>query len=129
MLPSPKIMSGEATCSDIIQCLYNLNEFEVELYWILHEEGEKRADDLADRLKKDRSTVYRSLQKLVSCGMCFRESRTIERGGHYHVYSAIPSEDIKAKAEECADNWYASIKQALDNFNPPHKRKGRKRRK
>ena len=46
----------------------------------LLETGPVNANELADLMGKDRSTVYRALQKMMTCGMCFRETRSIRAG-------------------------------------------------
>ena len=115
MLPE-KMMPTVSNCKDLVQCAFSLNEFEVEVYNRLTEVGAKRADDLADLMGKDRSTVYRALQKLMACGMCFRETKSIERGGYYHVYRAISRDELKQKLEHCVDDWHARMQQLLDKF-------------
>jgi predicted transcriptional regulator len=112
-----KMFSGAATCEDVMQCFFNLNEFEMKLYMKLVDEGPSRSDDLAKKVKKDGTTVYRSLQKLISCGICFRETKNIDRGGYYHVYSAISPQIIKKKIQDCIDQWNTSMEKALEEFD------------
>ncbi|QLH74453.1 MAG: helix-turn-helix domain-containing protein [Methanomassiliicoccales archaeon] len=112
-----KMVTKVGSCQDLVQCAYSLNEFEVQVYNRLLELGPMRADDLADRMGKDRSTVYRALQKMMSCGICFRETKSIERGGYYHVYRAIGKEELKVKLRACVENWYSSMQQILERFD------------
>jgi predicted transcriptional regulator len=112
-----KMFSGVATCEDVMQCFFNLNEFEMKLYIKLVDEGPVRSDDLAKKVKKDGTTVYRSLQKLISCGICFRETKTIDRGGYYHVYSAVNPQIIRKKILDCIEQWNTSIEKALEEFD------------
>ncbi len=111
------MFSGAATCEDVMQCFFNLNEFEIMIYTRLLKEGPQRSDDLAKKVEKDGSTVYRALQKLISCGLCFRETKTIERGGYYHVYSAVSSEIVKSKLEDCISQLNTNMKKALEEFD------------
>lgn len=112
-----KMFSGAATCEDVMQCFFNLNEFELTLYMRLVKDGPKRSDALAKKVKKDSTTVYRGLQKLISCGLCFRETKNIERGGYYHVYSAIDPEIVQKKIKECIQSWNMNMEKALIDFN------------
>lgn len=111
------MFSGAATCEDVMQCFFNLNEFEMKLYMKLVDEGSQRSDDLAKKVKKDGTTVYRSLQKLISCGICFRETKTIDRGGYYHVYSAVSPQIIRKKIQDCIEQWNTSMEKALEEFD------------
>jgi predicted transcriptional regulator len=115
MLPE-KMIHSVSNCKDLVQCAFSLNDFEVEVFNRLTDSGAKRADDLADLIGKDRSTVYRALQKLMTCGMCFRETKSIERGGYYHVYRAISRDELKRKLEQCVDDWYGRMQQVLAKF-------------
>ena len=112
-----KMFTGAATCEDVMQCFFNLNQFELDLYLKLVEKGPERSDRLAKKMKKDTTTVYRALQKLISCGLCFRETKTIERGGYYHVYSAVGPDIVKKKIEDCIDQFNTSMKRALTEFS------------
>jgi predicted transcriptional regulator len=79
-------------------------------------EGPFKADDLADRLGRDRSTVYRSLQKLVSCQVVTKETRSLERGGYFHVYAAVPREVLRERLEHCVEEWHTRVMSLLDRF-------------
>ena len=115
MLPE-KMIPSVSNCKDLVQCAFSLSEFEVDVYNQLTDGGPKRADDLADLMDKDRSTVYRALQKLMSCGICFRETKSIERGGYFHVYRAIGRDELKHKLELCVEDWYGRMQQVLAKF-------------
>ncbi|OPY33254.1 MAG: Sugar-specific transcriptional regulator TrmB [Methanomassiliicoccales archaeon PtaU1.Bin124] len=115
MIPE-KMITQAKTCQDLVQCAFSLNEFEVMVYNKLVETGPMRADDLADLMNRDRSTVYRALQKMMTCGMCFRETKSIERGGYFHVYRAISRAELKGKLQECVDDWYGRMQNVLSRF-------------
>ena len=112
-----KMFSGAATCEDVMQCFFNLNEFEMKLYTTLLKSGPKKSDDLAKKVNKDSTTVYRGLQKLISCGMCYRETKTIKRGGYYHVYSSVSPEILRNKILECIKKWNVNMEKALKEFD------------
>jgi len=117
MVEPQKILAGGATCRDIVKCLYRLTDFELAIYKRLVKQGPQKADDLVPALKKDRSTVYRALQKLVASGLAFRDTKTIERGGYYHVYSAVAPESLKEKLHKCADDWFENMNAAIEDFD------------
>lgn len=117
MVEPQKILSGEASCKDIVKCLFRLTDFELVIYKKLVRQGPLRADDLAPALKRDRSTVYRALQKLVAAGLAFRDTKSIERGGYFHVYSAVSPEQLKQKLHKCADDWFENMNKAVDDFD------------
>lgn len=115
MLPE-KMIGDVSTCQDLVQCAFSIGDFEVQVYYQLLKSGPERADELAAKIGKDRSTVYRALQKLMSCGMVYRETKSIERGGYYHVYKAISREMLKKRLEQCVNDWYSRMQEVLNRF-------------
>lgn len=115
MLPE-KIIGEVHTCHDLVQCAFSLAQFEVEVYYQLSQSGPLRADELAAKIGKDRSTVYRALQKLMTCGMVYRETKSIERGGYFHVYKAISRDLLRERLERCVNDWYAHMQDVLSKF-------------
>jgi predicted transcriptional regulator len=119
-MPPQRSIATISSCRDIVQCAFNLNDFEVEVFRAAASHGPLRADELADRMGRERSGVYRALQKLLSCGMCLRETRSLEKGGYYHVYSAIDKDALKTKMELCVEEWSRRMRDALSRFDEQH---------
>ena len=103
-------------CNDVLQSVFELNALDLEIYKILKETGESRIDVLAKKIDRERSTTYRSLQKLISCSLCTKTTKTIETGGYYHAYSCNDTELVKEKIESCIDGWYKKMKKILLDF-------------
>ena len=110
-------LKNNICCDDILQCVFNLNTLDFNVYQKLKEIGESRADILATEIKKERSTVYRSLQKLTCCGICKKITKTIPKGGYYHMYQCNDPKIIKSALDECIENWYTQMKKTLKNFD------------
>jgi len=103
-------------CDDVIQCVYNLNKLDLRTYKKLCETEQIRASELAKKLKKERSTVYRSLQRLLCSGLCNKNTKTLEKGGYYHTYTAIDKKEVKKNLEKCIDNWYKRMEKTLEDL-------------
>ena len=101
------------TCEDIIKCIFELNELDIKVYKILQKTGEIRADEIAKELKKDRSTIYRSLQKLTCSKIIIKKTKNIEKGGYYHTYSCKDNNTTKQELEKCINNWYKQMKNTI----------------
>ena len=106
-------LNHNINCDNVIQCIFELNKLDIKVYKTLKQIGEIRADELAKKLKKDRSNVYRSLQKLTCCRLCIKEQRNIENGGYYHIYRSSNTAKIKKELEEQIDNWHNKMKNTL----------------
>jgi predicted transcriptional regulator len=114
-----KIMSGEGTCKDVLRCLFGLGEFEMTVYKALIKVGPSRADELSPYMKRDKSTVYRALQKLVTAGLVLKQTETLKRGGHFHKYVAVPPEKVHDRVKVCIDEWFNSVQVAIQKFDIP----------
>jgi len=101
-------------CDEAIKCVFDLNKLDINVYKQLKKMGESRADELASCLDKERSTVYRSLQKLTDAGICIKCQKTLSQGGYYFIYRCKNIADVQKKARHCLDTWYESMKETLD---------------
>jgi predicted transcriptional regulator len=56
----------KAACSDLLSCLYGLNEIDYKIFYTLSDKEDKSLDQIALEVKRNRTTVYKNLQKLTS---------------------------------------------------------------
>ena len=104
------------SCDDVTKCVFDLNNLDINVYNKLKRYGEMRADELAKKIDKDRSTVYRSLQKLTCCNLCLKETKNISKGGYYHIYRCKDISEAKKELENCIDKWYYQMKKTIKNL-------------
>jgi len=109
--------SNKICCDDVIKCVFDLNNLDIDVYNKLKKFGEMRADELAKKIEKDRSTVYRSLQRLTCCNLCLKETKNIDKGGYYHKYKCNDINEAKKELEKCIDKWYHQMKNTLKQFD------------
>jgi predicted transcriptional regulator len=100
-------------CNDVLKCVFDLNNLDIDVYNKLKKFGEMRADELAKKINKDRSTIYRSLQKLTCCNLCLKVTKNIRKGGYYHIYRCNELGEAKKDLEECIDKWYEQMKNTV----------------
>ena len=103
-------------CEDIIQCIFDLNKQDIIIYKELQKTGEANAQNLAKQLKKDRSTIYRSLQKLTCAKIITKNTKTLKQGGYYHTYQCNNTQETKKELEKCIDNWHKKMKNTIQEF-------------
>jgi predicted transcriptional regulator len=111
-----------STVRDLFIYLYNLSPLELDILLTLitkssnNNKSSMTLEELTRELDRDKSTVFRSLQKLVSLGICLKETRTIKEGGLYHVYSAIDIESFKLETEKRVKELEKSFNRILKKF-------------
>ena len=108
-----------ATVKDLFIQLYDLSPPELDILFMLisRENGEPMTlDEVAKEMDRDRSTTFRSLQKLVSLGLVVKDTKTIKDGGYFHVYSAVDRETFKKETERKVKDLQKSLDRLLRKF-------------
>ena len=101
-------------CIDILNCLSDLNHSDVEVYQVLKNDGICDVEHVAKKLNRERSTIYRSLQRLSKSGLCVKKTKNLSKGGYYHVYSCNELNHVKERMRSCIDEWYDHMEQTLN---------------
>src|SRR5215208_3658881 len=96
--PVSTLTRSNSTVKDLFVYLYDLSPLELELLFLLVKNSNDKntnskksmtLEELGKKVNRDKSTVFKSLQKLVLLGIVNKDTKTINGGGYYHVYSAI----------------------------------------
>jgi predicted transcriptional regulator len=115
--PISTITRLNSTAKDLFIYLYDLSPLDADLFFILMKSKKPAIlEDLAKKINRDKSNVFRSVQKLVGSGICIKESRSIKGGGYYHVYSAIDTKTFKMETEKRVKELQASFDRILRKF-------------
>ncbi len=106
----------DASCNELLCAVYNLNPADLEIFYRLAGGNNASLDELSQKVKRDRSTIHRSLQKLVSNQLCYKETRALKDGGYYHIYGATELPKIKQQAELRVREITSGFEKMLHNF-------------
>ncbi|MCK4757563.1 MAG: MarR family transcriptional regulator [Thermoplasmata archaeon] len=101
------------TCLDVVKCLHNLTDTDIRVLDNLPRTGGITAARIGEAIGKDRSTAHRSLEKLVSSGVCYKEKQPGSPRGYSYRYRRVSIKEIFKKAEQNLDVCYAKVKEAL----------------
>ena len=108
-----------ATVKDLFIQLYDLSSLDLEILFMLiskKNDEPMTLDQISKDADRDRSTTFRSLQKLVTLGLLMKETKTIKEGGYYHVYSAVDMETFKKETERKVRDLQKSLERLLKKF-------------
>jgi len=108
-------------CKEVMSCIFDINKRDIELYKFLVNKNEMRVEEIAKELNKDRSTIQRSLKKLMSCMLVERKKKIIGKGGYYYTYRAISPGEAKNFVKVCLEDWYKKMTSAIENFEKDFK--------
>jgi predicted transcriptional regulator len=120
-MPSPPPLSSltrmSSTVKDLFIYLYDLSPLDLDLLFILIKNNRPMTlEELSTKADRDKSTTFRSLQKLVGLGICTKETKVIREGGYYHVYSAIDIKTFKMETEKKIKEIEATFHRLLRKF-------------
>jgi predicted transcriptional regulator len=113
----PEMIRGDFKCDDIAKCILGLKTIDIDSYKMLATKGQMTAEHLGELLNRERSTAYRSLQSLMTCGLVHRETRTIKDGGYYYEYIALEPSRLKEMVQGNIDEWYNKMKKLAENID------------
>jgi predicted transcriptional regulator len=108
-----------ATVKDLFIQLYDLSPLDLEILFMLiskKNDEPMTLDQISKEADRDRSTTFRSLQKLVGLGLCIKETKTIKEGGYYHVYSVVDMKTFKIETERRVRDLQKSLERLLKKF-------------
>src|SRR5918995_3050229 len=109
-----------ATVKDLFIQLYDLSPLDLDILFMLiskkNDGPMMTLDEVSKETDRDRSTTFRSLQKLVGLGLCVKETKTIKEGGYFHVYSATDMKTFRATTEQKVKELEATFHRLLRKF-------------
>ena len=108
-----------ATVKDLFIQLYDLSPLDLEILFMLiskKNDEPMTLDQISKEADRDRSTTFRSLQKLVGLGLCIKDTKTIKEGGYYHVYSVVDMKTFKMETERRVRDLQKSLERLLKKF-------------
>lgn len=122
-LESIKSLTREgATCTELLVCLYDLKQTDIDALREVARWVQVTLDEVSGKLKRDRSTVHRSLSKLVSLNLVYKRVKTLDGGGYYHVYALAEEPQIREQARVRVAEIIAGLERLVDNFEADFRR-------
>ena len=113
----PEMLRANFKCDDVAKCILGLKALDLDSYKALLANGSMTAESLGESLNRERSTAYRSLQNLISCGLVYRETRSIDAGGYYYEYVAIDPCEMKTMIQKNIDEWHEKMTKLVENID------------
>ncbi|SIR76646.1 Predicted transcriptional regulator [Natronorubrum thiooxidans] len=110
-------LQQEMVCEGLLECLHGHTQLDTACYRVLVESDEPLTiDEVADRVDRERSTAYRSIQRLLQSGFVQKEQVNYEQGGYYHVYFSTPAAQIARDMQRTVNDWYAKMDRLIQVF-------------
>jgi predicted transcriptional regulator len=112
-----EMLRQDMQCEGLLECFHDLKEIDKNVFRLLNESDQPlTVDEVADKIDRERSTAYRSVQRLLQVGFIQKEQINYEQGGYYHVYRPRDADDIAQEMQRMLNDWYAKMGQLIQEF-------------
>ncbi|MBV0903005.1 helix-turn-helix domain-containing protein [Haloarcula salina] len=112
-----EMLRQDMQCEGLLECLHGLKDLDRECFQVLAEsDGALTVDEIADRIERERSTAYRSIQRLLDTGLVQKEQINYDQGGYYHVYYPADPDAVADDMQRLLNDWYAQIGTLIQEF-------------
>ena len=110
-------LRADMECEGLLECFHGLKELDRDVFQVLVDaESRLTVDEIAERVERERSTAYRSVQRLLQSGLVQKEQVNYEQGGYYHVYRPVDAEEVTEDMQRMLNDWYAKMGQLIQEF-------------
>jgi len=110
-------LQQDMECEGLLECIHGLKELDRRCYRVVVESEEPLTiDEIADSIDRERSTAYRSIQRLLQTGFIQKEQVNYDQGGYYHVYRPTNPDQVTNDMQRMLNEWYAKMGQLIQEF-------------
>ena len=112
-----EMLRSDMECEGLLECFHGLKELDKRCFQeLVDAETALTIDELSEQVDRERSTVYRAVQRLLNAGLIQKEQINYDQGGYYHVYKPADPEAIREDMQRLLNDWYAEIGQLIQEF-------------
>src|SRR6056297_3237324 len=112
-----EMLRQDMQCEGLLECLHGLKDLDRECFETVANSDEAlTVDEIADRVERERSTAYRSIQRLLQTGLIGKEQINYDQGGYYHVYYPTDPDEVADDMQRLLNDWYAQIGTLIQEF-------------
>ncbi len=110
-------LQRDMECEGLLECFHGLKQLDREVFQALVTAEESvTVDEIAEAVDRERSTAYRSVQRLLQAGFIQKEQINYDHGGYYHVYKPTDPSSIADNMQRLLNDWYAKMGQLIQQF-------------
>ena len=110
-------LQSDMECEGLLACFHGLKPLDRQCFRKFVESDEPlTVDEVAAAVDRERSTAYRSVQRLLQTGFLEKEQINYEQGGYYHVYMPTDPSVVADEMQRLLNDWYAQMGQLIQEF-------------
>lgn len=110
-------LQSEQDCEGLLECMLGLKTLDKEVFELLVKSTEPLTiDEIAEQINRERTTAYRSVERLQEVRIADKEQENCNCGGYHHVYRVSDPDAIADKLQRLLNDWYANTGQLIQEF-------------
>lgn len=113
----PEQLQNNRDCESVITCLYNIKPADEKYYLLLLDNSPLTATQIANKLDKDKSTVHRSLNRLVNTQLIDRKKKQQDKKGYEYVFIAKNPKEIEKEMKLLLQEWFVQTNNLISTFS------------
>ena len=118
-------LKQDMQCEGLLECIHGLKGLDKEIFRVLTDRSEPlTVDEIAEEVDRERSTAYRSVQRLLQSGFVQKEQINYDQGGYYHVFRPTDPDEIADDMQRMLNDWYAKMGQLIQEFENKYEQSG-----
>ncbi|WP_347721440.1 helix-turn-helix domain-containing protein [Candidatus Nanohalococcus occultus] len=116
-------LKEDMSCESLLDCIHGSKELDKKIYFRLVDvEKALSVDEIAEQVDRERSTAYRSVQRLLENKFLEQKQVNQENGGYHHVYKAKDPEEVADRTQRKLNDWYAQMGGLIHEFRQKYSR-------
>jgi len=116
-------LAREMVCEGTLECVYGLRPLDREVFMAVADQAEPvTVDEIAALVDRERSTAYRSVQRLADSGFVRKEQVNYDEGGYCHVFRPADPDEVADDMQRLLNDWYAKMGQLIAEFRDTYGR-------
>lgn len=105
------------TIEDVLKCSYGLNKTEISiLRYLIEEKEELNIEEIQKKIKKDRTTIQRSVKKLFEQELIKRRQINLDKGGYVFVYAPKAKSELKEKVYKIFESFKVAVGKEIQKW-------------
>ncbi len=101
---------------DLIKCSFGMNKTEYNVMMFLLGKEEMTVEEIAKGMNLERSTVQKTIKKLVEKNIVLRTQENLAKGGYIFKYLIKDKPVLKRMILENMEKWYKVVQREIENW-------------
>lgn len=112
-----EFVEGESDYDELLSLLYGMKQVDKDIFvYLFRTEESLNIDEISDQIGRERSTIYRSVERLADTHCVEIEKENLESGGYRKLYSTAEPEKVRKQMKEDVEKLQQTAREEIESF-------------